>query len=267
MNGSLLEAALGKGAFGDSREDLTAEMYETISSGGYDQFYLLGDAVQFGFSDPMWKDAFNLSRPVASAIPTAYIPGNHDTMFGGLSLYGRYLCKGGEADGACLMKHIRNGNVDIVTLDLEWGKGLFTPDERAWLENELAGVPKDHWLVVMSHTFYYSSGGYSGGWYWQDNNDTIDALVPIFEENHVDLVMSGHKHDAEVLAKNNITYVVIGAFGGMQDAERTYISPESEWYKAGAYAFADVDIRGNNATLAIRDANDTVLFRKELRNN
>ena len=79
--------------------------------------------------------------------------------------------------------------------------------------------------------------------------------------------MSGHKHDAEVLKKNNITYVVIGAFGGMQDGERTYTSPESVWYKSGAYAFADVDIDGDNATLAIRDANDTIIYRTTLTNN
>jgi|GEM_PF-2033802 len=263
----VLTLLLGSGGTGNSREDLTAKMYSIMKSNKYDEIFVLGDATQYGFSDAHWKDALSLSAPTTATVPIEFVPGNHDSMFNGIRLYETYLCQDGQNESVCLMKHIRNGKIDIITLDLEWDLQLYTPQAQQWLEKELSSVPQDHWLIVMSHTFYYCSGGDMDGWTWYDNPNTIGALVPLFEKNHVDLVLSGHKHHVEVLKKNGITYAVVGAFGGVQDPERTYFSPASVWYEQGAYAFADVNIEGNNATLTIRDYNNTVLYSTNLQNN
>jgi alpha-tubulin suppressor-like RCC1 family protein len=81
----------------------------------------------------------------------------------------------------------------------------------------------------------------------------IDKLVPLFEKYHVNLVFSGHNHMLELLQKNNITYVVCGAFGGLPDPERSYISPASIWYMANQSAFMDVTVSQDTATLIFRD--------------
>jgi predicted phosphodiesterase len=266
-NNPLLTLLLGSSGVGNSREDLTAKMYGIMKSDGYDVIFHLGDATQYGFSDAHWKDAFRLAAPTTGSIPIEYLPGNHDTMFGGLRLYETYLCQNGRCGNTGLMKHIRNGNVDIITLDLEWGLQLYTSEQQQWLEKELASVPHDHWLIVMSHTFYYASGLDMEGWTWYDNKDTIPALVPLFEKYHVDLVLSGHTHDAEVLKQNGVTYGIIGTFGGILTPERTYVSPASIWYKTGVYGFADVNINGSNATLTMRDCNNTVLYQTDLQKN
>jgi len=266
-NNPLLTLLLGSSGVGNSSENLTAKMYGTMKSDGYDMIFHLGDATQYGFSDAHWKNAFRLAAPTTASIPIDYLPGNHDTMFGGLGLYKTYLCQNGEGENTCLMKHIQNGNIDIITLDLEWGLQCYTPEQQQWLEKELASVPHDHWLIVMSHTFYYASGADEEGWTWYDNKDTIKTLVPLFEKYHVDLVLSGHTHDTEVLKKNGVTYGIFGTLGGIPTPERTYVSPASVWYKTNVYGFADVNIDGSTATLIVRDYNNAVLYKTDLQKN
>ncbi|MFH1222565.1 MAG: metallophosphoesterase [Candidatus Micrarchaeota archaeon] len=265
-------AASGDPHFGAeaSRNDLTRLMLKDIANpaNSYSMFFLLGDAVQFGFFDALWKQAFNSMATASSSIPTAYVLGNHDAMFGGVEFYKDYLCPPGlsSVQGQCLTKRIDNGNVHFLILDVEWQLQTYTPEQKQWLQQQLASIPKSDWCIVMSHTFYYSSGSFVDGWAWYDNQATISELTPLFENSSVDLVLSGHKHHSEVLQKNNITYVVLGAFGGPPDAERQYVSPASIWYAQGKYAFADVTIHGDNATLVIRDPGYAELFKTEIQN-
>src|SRR5262249_56914010 len=43
------------------------------------------------------------------------------------------------------------------------------------------------------------------------------SLVPLLEQGHVDLVISGHAHAYERGARNGITYVIVGGAGGALD--------------------------------------------------
>ena len=81
----------------------------------------------------------------------------------------------------------------------------------------------------------------------------IEKLTPLFEKYHVNLVFSGHNHLLELLQKNNVTYAICGAFGGLPDPERSYTSPASIWYMANQNAFMDVTVSQDTATLVFRD--------------
>jgi acid phosphatase type 7 len=232
---------------------------------GYDAFFLLGDLTQLGFNDSMWRDAAIEFAPYTQSIPTAILPGNHDTMLGGLSFYKRYEKPPAEVAASNLWSRIDIGNVHFLLLDLEWELQAWTPAEKAWLEDELKTIPKNDWTIVMSHTFYYSSGGTEDGWPWYDNQTVIKELTPIFEKYGVDIVMSGHKHDNELLQKNGVTYVVTGALGGEPDKVFDYKSPASVWLKKGAYAFADVTINGGLATISFIDQNGKTLYRTTIK--
>jgi 3',5'-cyclic AMP phosphodiesterase CpdA len=229
----------------------------------FSMLFILGDSAHMGFSDSLWKKAFETISSCSSSIPVCYVIGNHDTLFGGLNLYQDYLCPPGSHDekGRCLWKRIDNGNIHLLILDIEWDLRLYTPEQQAWLLEQLESISPDDWCIVMSHTFYYCSGSYQDGWAWYDNHQTIDKLTPLFEKYNVDLVLSGHKHQSELLQKNGVTYVVVGSFGGPPDSEREYISPASVWYRAGVYAFVDVMIDGDIATIVFRDYGDRELFR------
>jgi len=260
-------AASGDPHFGNpaSNNALTAKMLDLVSepANGYSMLFILGDCAHLGFFDSLWKEAFGTISSCTSSIPACYVIGNHDTLFGGLNLYQDYICPPGYNDekGSCLWKRIDNGNVHFIILDMEWDSRLFTPEQEAWLIKQLESIPPDDWCIVMSHTFYYCSGSRQNGWDWYDNRQTIEKLSPLFERYHVDLVLSGHKHQSELLQKNGVTYVVVGSFGGLPDGEREYISPASIWYRAGVYGFADVTINGDIASIVFRDYNDSELFK------
>ncbi len=267
-SGTLHFAASGDPHFGNelSRNDLTQQMLGHIGdpANNYSMLFVLGDTADRGFDDSLWKSAFSSISKTSSSVPTAYVLGNHDAIFGGAGLYQEYLCQPGLANPAigCLVKRIDSGNVHFLLLDIEWGLEEYTPAQKQWLEKQLAEIPKDDWCIVMSHTFYYSSGSVMDGWNWYDNTNAIGELVPLFERSGVDIVFSGHKHHAEVLEKNGITYVVMGAFGGHPNPERDYVSPASVWYRQGAHAFADVVIgNGTDAELRVMDSDYAEIYR------
>ena len=75
----------------------------------------------------------------------------------------------------------------------------------------------------------------------------------------MDIVFSGHNHQLELLQESGVTYVACGAFGGKPDAPTAFLSPASQWYAAGPYAFADVTIKGTEADISFRNPSGEVL--------
>ena len=248
---------------GTNSPENTAAMLAQINNPAnkYDLFFSLGDLVEYGFKDNLWEEALKAFSATASSIPTRFAPGNHDTLFGGLSRYLAY-CAPTDTDtqnGSRLWYRVDVGNVHFLVLDVEWSAETFTKEQADWLETQLKDIPSGDWKIVMSHGFYYSSGGTSSGWDWFDNRETIDALTPLFEEYGVDIVFSGHNHYLEFLKHSDVNYAVCGGFGGKLDPAATYRSPSSVWLQSGQFGFADVSITGDEAILNFRDPDSVIL--------
>jgi UDP-2,3-diacylglucosamine pyrophosphatase LpxH len=227
----------------------------------YDIFFFLGDLVEYGFKDSLWKEALQSFSPTALSVPTRFAPGNHDTMFGGLSRYVDF-CSPTTNDSKSdsrLWYRVDVGMVHFLVLDVEWSAETFTKNQADWLETQLKNIPAGDWKIVMSHGFYYSSGATSLGWNWYDNPETISTVATLFEKYGVDIVFSGHNHYLEFLRHSDVSYVVCGGFGGKPDPTPTYISPTSLWIQPGQSGFADVNIRGNQAILNFRDPDSNIL--------
>ena len=266
IDGQNLHFAVGSDTHfgaGTNSPDKTTLMLNQISNvaNKYDAFFFLGDFVEYGFRDSQWHEAFQAFSPAALRVPMRFVPGNHDTMFGGLSRY-EYYCNPTTTEsqnGSKLWYRVDIGNVHFLLLDVEWSTETFTKDQSNWLETQLKSIPNEDWKIVMSHGFYYSSGVTFLGWNWFDNSETISELTPFFEKYGVDIVFSGHNHYLEFLQHSGVSYVISGAFGGKLDPAATYISPSSIWYQSGQFGFADVDITGNQATLNFRDPDSSIL--------
>jgi UDP-2,3-diacylglucosamine pyrophosphatase LpxH len=254
------DAQFGAGTNSPSK---TIAMLDQISNptNKYDLFFFLGDLVEYGFKDSLWKESLNAFSSTASSVPTRFVPGNHDTMFGGLSRYLAYCSPPitETQSGSRLWYRIDVGRVHFLVLDVEWSAETFTKDQADWLETQLKSIPNTDWKIVMSHGFYYSSGTTSLGWNWYDNPETISALATLFEKYDVDMVFSGHNHYLEFLQHSGVSYVVSGGFGGKPDPPATYLSPSSIWLQAGQSGFVDVTINGNEATLNFRDPDSNIL--------
>jgi hypothetical protein len=248
------DAHIGAGA---SRTDLTINMLGQIENprNDFDTFFFLGDFVELGFRDSHWQDAITIFSQTTSVIPSRPIIGNHDTIFGGLDLYKEYSYPlGMEMEtGTRMYYRIDFNDIHFLLLDVEWSAESYTEAQNKWLERQLAVIPPEDWTIVMSHGYYYASGAEGYGWDWWDNPGTIKRVTPLFEKYDVDLVVSGHNHITEVLQKSDVTYLICGAFGGHPDPERTYTSPQSIWYNHGKYAFLDVTIDADEATIIFRD--------------
>ncbi len=236
-------------------------MADYIRNDKYDAFFLLGDLVDHGFDDRLWKEAFAHMDSMNQTTPVCYLPGNHDTMFGGDALYKKYAVPDKKDNS---WKRIDIGNIHFLILDIEWQLQTYTKDEEQWLIGQLKSIPADDWCIVMLHTFFYCSGKVEKeeGWHWYDNQPLIDRISSLLEQNHVDLVLSGHKHQIEVLKNNGLTYAVMGSFGGQlsSSGEKMHMSPASIWFKPQQYGFADVSIHGNNGVLKIRNPENEIMY-------
>jgi UDP-2,3-diacylglucosamine pyrophosphatase LpxH len=238
---------------GDNRPDLTAKMLRQIAGpqGKFSLFLFTGDLVEHGYDDFHWREALSTITSCTSSVPSLFATGNHDAIMGGLRRFQNYL--GTDSRTGPLWRRVDVNGAHFLVLDREWNGDGIPPDRKTWLERELASIPSDDWTVVISHAYYYASGGVYGWYPWYDDETAIRELVPLFEKYDVDLVFSGHNHQLELLQRNGVTYAICGAFGGIPDPPRTYISPASIWYAQGQYGYVDVTL-GASAEIVIRDA-------------
>lgn len=243
---------------GNNRPDLTIKMLKQITDpqNRFSLFLFIGDLVEHGYNDAHWHEALSTFTSCTSSIPSLFAAGNHDAIMGGLRRFQDYLSAGGRV--ASLWRRVDVSGVHFFVLDREWNDDSIPPDRKTWLERELATIPPGDWTVVISHAYYYASGGVYNWYPWYDDETAIRELVPLFEKYDVDLVFSGHAHQLELLQKNGVTYVICGAFGGIPDPPRTYTSSASIWYAQGQYGYVDVTL-GSSADVVFRDANGKIL--------
>ena len=92
--------------------------------------------VEYGFKDTQWDEALQAFSYTISLVPTRFVPGNHDTLFGGLSRYIDYcsITKTEKDNGSQLWYRVDIGEVHILLLDVEWSVETFTKDQADWLK-------------------------------------------------------------------------------------------------------------------------------------
>ena len=243
---------------GDNRKDLTVGMLDHIADpfSQFDYFFSLGDLVELGFRDELWKEAFRTLSPTMSRIPTGFVAGNHDTLFTGLRRYLRfgYPSAVDLDSGNRLWWRFDVGDIHFIILDFESSGDTFSVEQASWLEEQLECIPAEHWTIVLSHRYYYSSslGGYLGKLY--DDAAAVSRVTPLFEQYDVDVVFSGHDHHMELLEKSGVMYVVAGAFGGTPDRRPASVSSESVWYAAEDFGYVDVAVGDTETLIMFRNA-------------
>ncbi len=223
-----------------------------------DLFCLLGDITELGFMDSDWQVALDSLSPVFSQIPMIPVIGNHDLLFQGYRHYLDYLHPEGRTGFEDLYRRVDIGPVHFFLLNAVWGTEDVSREQLAWLEAQLASIPKDHWKVVLSHAYFYASGSTFAGEPWYDNREMIRIFGPIFEKHGVDLVVSGHNHLLEVLEHAGVTYAVVGAMGAPLDTI-TYRSPASIWCR-DALGWMEVTWTAREATLQFFQWDGVPLF-------
>ena len=219
----------------------TQKMLKTISSTPYNCLFLLGDLVEYGFAFEQWVEVWEVLAGKNSTIPIKPLIGNHDILFGGHKLFEELMGKD--------YFRVDFENIHFITMKLPWGIEEFSNKQKQWLEQELNAIPKDDWIIVLTHAFLYASGYNYRGVLWGDNINAINELVPIFEENGVDMVFSGHNHQMEHLSTSGIEYFITGVFGSHLDEDREFSSQGSQWYSNKSHGYVDLAVGETSATV------------------
>jgi UDP-2,3-diacylglucosamine pyrophosphatase LpxH len=246
--------------FGADNANRTATqgILENVVSHDYDMLFNLGDMVEYGLFDAQYKEAMDYMSPYVTRIPYRPVIGNHDTIFGGKTLWRDYFSHPDLiADSPTDYFHIEVNGIHVFILDLEWGTETYTRAQRKWFKSELAETSEDDWILVINHAMYYSSGYEVYGSQMWDNQAMIEEFEDLFIEHDVDLVFSGHNHHMEYLNNSGVVYNIIGAFGGILDHDYTTKEVGQEgtgslWYLSGQHGYLDVEINGNVADIAFR---------------
>jgi len=102
-----------------------------------------------------------------------------------------------------------HGNVHFVILDSN-SSHFGSEEQLSWLTQDLADHVSSDFTVVTQHipVFFSSTSGSTGTVYLQD------ALLPIFEDNGVDVVLSGDLHGYQHHLHNGIHYLISAGGGG-----------------------------------------------------
>lgn len=242
---------------GNNRPDITNKIIRQIQGGGFDLFLHLGDLAQYGWKDTDWQEGMADLGGLSSKLPMRMPPGNHDTMLGGWDRYQQYW---NPATPGPPWTRLDIGQVHLLLLDIEWLSEAMTPEQLSWLEKELAAIPREEWCIAAAHGFIYSSGTTENGTLIADNAELIRTVAPLFEKYDVDLMLSGHTHALEWLQAGGVDYLVCGAFGGIPDGPRTYVSPASRWQMNGAYSYLDINVDKSEITAVFRDTDGKPIY-------
>ena len=228
-----------------------------------DAFLILGDNVEMGMVDSSYHEAAADISSILGNLPSLILLGNHDGLIDGQFHFGKYFTPASlrTDSGNPFYYSLSAGSAHIIVLNLVWGAESFGQAQPAWLEKTLSAIPAGKQVIVLSHSFFYASGYVDpeSGMPWYDNAGPIEKVSPILERHKVALVVSGHNHYMELLKKNGVTYVVIGAMGGLFDPEPSHHSSASMWFKARTHGRLDLDIGSSGIALVFRDQDGTAL--------
>ena len=168
--------------------------------------------------DRLWREVFE--QPFADlAVPFHAVLGNHDHR-GRYGAQIEYTKKSERwrmpARWYTFSVPVKGGlEAQFFALDTQpihrgWAEAK---EEQDWLETEL-GTSKARWKIVFGHHPILSHGSHG------ETAELLARVAPILERHEVDLVVSGHDHDLQILrAKKGWIQVVSGAGSSTRDSE------------------------------------------------
>jgi hypothetical protein len=203
-DGSFKFAVLGDFGTGDRTQyELAAQMVKAHQSFKYQTVVLVGDNI-YGSERPQdFKKKFeDPYKPLLDAGVKFYASlGNHDARE-------QRFYKPFNMEGKLYYTFSPQAEIRFFALESTYP----VPEQIRWLEKELKSSGS-HWKIAFFHHPLYSSGDRHGS-----DLRLREVLEPLFVDNNVSLVLTGHDHFYErVKPQKGITYFVVGSGGKLRD--------------------------------------------------
>lgn len=150
----------------------------------------LGDQVDgWGAIQPQYDQFF--SAPQLRILPTAAIPGNHETYVSGMKHFSEHFSLPNEQRGTGNYFYERN-NVLFISLNSNESDPTDIASHKEFIRATVAkhGADKD-WIVATYHHGPFAQGSHTAD---ADVEALRRELTPVLSEAGVDVVLSGHDH-------------------------------------------------------------------------
>ena len=182
-----------------------AMLKDTLSP---DFFVSCGDHVE-GDVWSNWSAYFRVMHPLTCKIPTFPVLGNHEYMTGADNYFEAFSFPHGGGRKGWEWYSFKLKNVQLIFLNMNFEDLDHINRQIAWLKSVLHQNRDKTWKLVFTHQpLYSSSERYSTEMLYQT------LLEPIFLENGVDVVFSGHHHAYQRIQQKGIIHIVSAGGGG-----------------------------------------------------
>lgn len=264
--GQITFLALGDQGSGDLEQWRVAEGMERVaeSEGGVNMVLLLGDNFYGkplkGVDDSAWQLKFErvYHGRWLSHVPFYAVLGNHDYPESAaveLEYSQRGVGSGrwqmpepfyardfGEVQGRPLLR--------VVFLDTS-ADGAGLQRQAQFLQSTFARPgPAPFWRLVVAHHAMRSSGGKHG-----DDQHLLDQLLPAMQRSGVDIYLSGHEHNQQVILRpGEPAWLISGGGGQTLDAPQPGVPDSGTRFAAQRHGFARLAFTAKRLQLAYYDA-------------
>ncbi|MHA1673882.1 MAG: metallophosphoesterase [Promethearchaeota archaeon] len=186
----------------------------------------VGDLVGDGRNTDNWRDYFQIAAPYLNSMVLAPVIGNHDGNLEDVvpsqypAEFHNYFPI--SQHDFFFLYSFNYSMVHFTICDLQYASAHeLNATQLAWIEQDLQAAQSMPIRIVAFHCPVMSSG------YYGNNLLLQTQLKPLLEKYNVQLVLNGHDHHYERLLSENVTYVVLGCGGTLQDPF-DILRPESQ---------------------------------------
>jgi predicted phosphodiesterase len=239
------------GFVGDSRGgyDIWQQVVGQLQQRTPDLILFSGDAVTIGTVQVEWEEFLGDAEQLFATTQVIFANGNHESD--SVNFFSQFALPGDQQNFGLDWgyAHITVANDTPPDNDMS----LITGAYHDLLAQDLAAHASAQWKIVMHHQPMWSSSTKHGS-----STSLQQAWQPLFDQNHVDLVLNGHDHDYEVtkpivggtpdIQTTNATgtvYVVAGGAGA-----ELYPNGMNPWtaYSESTYSAAVLHVRRDQLT-------------------
>lgn len=172
---------------GDSRGGFAVwgMLVEQLRQRTPDLILFSGDAVTIGPNQDEWDEFFTAGEPLLARVPMTSAHGNHEIH--AINFYSLFAMPGDETNFS-----FDYGPAHITVLDTTPPQlGDLSGPIKDFLAADLAANAARPWKLVNHHYGVYSASNHG-------SDPTLQAeWMPLYDQHHVDLVLTGHDHNYE----------------------------------------------------------------------